>query len=124
MLVVEKANQEYVRALARAFSAVDNNGAEEEWQLWLPMATAIFESLPHDYCMIGQSDMKILQNNRGATDPARVAIVTKIVKGVRQLLIDFLDPRQRAISLGLLSQSVTELDKYDFTHDDRKNGHR
>lgn len=120
MMVAERANQEYVRALARAFSAVDNDGRDEEWQVWVPMATAIYESLPHDYAMVGLTEMKVLQGNKAATDPARVAIVSRIVKGVRQLLLSFLDPRDRAMALGTLAQTVAELDKYDFTHEDTR----
>jgi hypothetical protein len=111
-----------IRALARACSAADNTGDDTQWETWVQFATALFEAFPDDHVIITRRSYTTLSRTAMRVDPERMALVDDLVRSVKLLLRDFLDPSSRAIALGSVADSVRKIDSLDFNKEDRR-GH-
>lgn len=111
-------------AIARALSAADNAGREDQWELWLPFAKVVYENFPTDYVILQREEYKNLIRSSSNADPDRGAIIEALVQASRQVLVDFLDPVARSVAMGQLAAHIRQLGQYDWRNEERRDGGR
>lgn len=102
-------SEDGIPVLARALAAADGSLDAEAW---IPFATVVIQAFPQDHRIIASKEY----------DVELMRLYRSIARCARRLVIDFLEPRDRAVALGKLAEALRELDAYEFHHGENNSG--
>lgn len=114
---------EAIAAVSRSLSSADK-GHERDADLYVPMAAAIVENMPDDWCIVPNASVFEAERLRVQTDPRYAPTVLAMKEAARKLLREFLDPHTRSVALGELAVAVRNLERIEFQVGEQINGRR